>query len=375
MRALRFTLFLLPIFVVFAAKIAFAGTLVPVMIMDNGFRAEDNRIDSRFGAYYDEKLMRSILVPKAYADQTSVTLSAVPDYEDLITSNWKSAAIGHASKELIGHARLVAQALNERIGVFRSSEYPLIVVVDPRRQTTIEAVYNQGRAFSAYVAFTKKYFRSLDFIIKKQRVRIVVRSAFGIKVDAEFCKKMSFPPDCAAQFDSVFSDEFYRLIEENPQTAFVVAAGNNGKKILISDRPEEDALELPNVLVVGATDESGENLASDSDWHPRLVRIAASGVIMDASQNNRVERGTSFATPRVADALREFMFMHPEISSAAKAIDLFLEKRGQRMYRLKSKIASGRVLRTQSVTTEQPCGSSLLGDIIEGALNWWFIWY
>lgn len=89
--------------------------------------------------------------------------------------------------------------------------------------------------------------------------------------------------------------------KNNPNTIFVVAAGNSGVNLdIVPYLPA--MINLPNVFTIGAVD-SNNNLAPFTNWSEIIVDFYANGVDIESSWPGgklQILSGTSMATPKAA---------------------------------------------------------------------------
>ncbi len=108
-----------------------------------------------------------------------------------------------------------------------------------------------------------------------------------------------------------------RVIEQCPDTLFVVAAGNSNRDIVeYGDVPA--ALELPNLLTVGAVDRFG-NWATFTNSNPERVQIFDWGVAVPSVIPNGDTvplSGTSMASPNVANLATKMLAVAPSLTPA-----------------------------------------------------------
>jgi len=139
------------------------------------------------------------------------------------------------------------------------------------------------------------------------------------------------------------------LFKSNPDTVFVVAAGNSSTDL--SGKKGQDGEIFPeskvkNVLFVGALDEAGD-LAEFSDYGTGVVHIAAPGTSIGSSipdENIMHLDGTSMASPIVANRVAQVRLQHPELS-ASDAIQHVLHNETYTNSSLSGKITEGRCLK------------------------------
>lgn len=116
----------------------------------------------------------------------------------------------------------------------------------------------------------------------------------------------------------VLFDVFYNGIvdamKSAPEILFIPAAGNSDDDVdFVRDVPS--SIDLPNVLVVGAVDQAGEETGFTS--HGRNVLVHANGyaVESDFPHGQRAAiSGTSMSAPNVANLAAKLMAISPELS-------------------------------------------------------------
>ncbi|MEC7526279.1 MAG: S8 family serine peptidase [Myxococcota bacterium] len=113
-------------------------------------------------------------------------------------------------------------------------------------------------------------------------------------------------------------DNWRHVFEQNPDTLFVVAAGNSNRDIVEYEDVPSSLPDLPNLLVVGAVDRFGD-WATFTNSNPDRVQVFDHGVEVDSVIPNgeRVPlSGTSMASPNVANLAAKMLAVSPGLSPA-----------------------------------------------------------
>lgn len=167
------------------------------------------------------------------------------------------------------------------------------------------------------------YIRKMSDFIKKHQVRIVNMS-LGFPADNK---------DLLGLRDGIRA--YKTMIEENPNTLFVVASGNAGVDLDITkNRQYPASFTHPNVLKVGALTAStieevtpeNAKMADFSNFGKENVDILAPGVKVNAASlgGGLIEHsGTSMATPYMVNLIARLWSELPELS-AIEVRDLFI---------------------------------------------------
>ncbi|MES2769664.1 MAG: S8 family serine peptidase [Bdellovibrionota bacterium] len=142
----------------------------------------------------------------------------------------------------------------------------------------------------------------------------------------------------------IFKEEMMRFIRANPNSVFVLGAGNDRRDL--SKTPDHTAtIEAENLIKVAAVSRSG-SIARFSNHSPLLVDIAARGTGISSAMAGGGEihmSGTSQAVPKVTNALAQIFESAPQIS-VQEAIDMLYEKHTKEKPSLADFVANGRVL-------------------------------
>ena len=103
-------------------------------------------------------------------------------------------------------------------------------------------------------------------------------------------------------------------MESAPEILFVAAAGNSDEDVDFN-KIIPSSIDLPNVLVVGAVDQAGEETSFTS--YGKTVKAHASGFEVDSyvPGGTRMKfSGTSMAAPNVANLAGKLLAIEPELS-------------------------------------------------------------
>lgn len=314
---------------------------IKIMVVDQGFDfVAFQNADPETAEIFDMNLLRSIKVPAALYSNSREESLLISNMAAHIRYNMRQSPVET-------HLSLVAaMAAEATIGLGMNPD-TLIPVVDPGSLLGIKRV-NHGPFYSSadLFGFVEKSFSALDGIIKSQGVRIFIRSLGLPKTGAEkLCKDISFNheivEECLQKLGEFYNQQFRKLFRGNPNTVFVVAAGNSSEEMHADEFVEFDSFREDNVLPVAAVDESGLKLTDYSNWAADVVRVAARGTIYSKFVGH--VSGTSFAAPRAAAHLRETVVRNLQLSGA-ELIKLFLKDRTHFEPLLLGKIKGGRVV-------------------------------
>ncbi|MEE4465462.1 S8 family serine peptidase, partial [Azotobacter chroococcum] len=106
-----------------------------------------------------------------------------------------------------------------------------------------------------------------------------------------------------------------RAIETAPEILFVIAAGNEGKNI--DATPHYPAsFRLPNVLIVGAVNETG-NVSTKSNYGTNVDVAAKADPVLgrDFMWNSKMLHGTSFAAPKISALAAKILQAEPKLTA------------------------------------------------------------
>lgn len=156
---------------------------------------------------------------------------------------------------------------------------------------------------------------------------------------------------------------FSEIIVQNPQTLFVIAAGNEGTEPVAQAgnndiyrvTPANLSTTLKNVISVAATNDKGE-IASFSNYSPKAVNVGAPGVAIDSAVVGGLHAhfsGTSMASPYVAGLAARLRGINSKLSPSE--IRVILESTGRKSKTLAERTSSGSYVdsATAILTTEQ----------------------
>jgi len=108
----------------------------------------------------------------------------------------------------------------------------------------------------------------------------------------------------------------YKDIQGAPNTLFVIAAGNSNNNVKF-DEVFPSSFHLPNVLVVGAVDQAGDQTSFTSFGN---VDVFASGFEVESfvpGGDHMKLSGTSMAAPQVTNLAAKLWALHPKMSVKA----------------------------------------------------------
>lgn len=120
----------------------------------------------------------------------------------------------------------------------------------------------------------------------------------------------------ARRFFDAARDAFARVIADNPETLFVSVAGNSNTDTAFQEG-YPFALVAPNLLIVSAVDQAGEETSFTSSG--RTVAVSANGYRVRSfvpGGRQLEESGTSMASPNVANLAAKLIALRPELTAA-----------------------------------------------------------
>jgi subtilisin family serine protease len=206
------------------------------------------------------------------------------------------------------------------------------------KQLKFSQLLMPGRAVRRAREESESFHRAITQVFHENHVKVVNLSYSSTleetrKVHRQYggiLGKTLFAPNLARlsrEITAMVQEQRRKFYESNPDTVFVVAAGNNHKGLKPAQTESDtSAITAPNVLVVAATDSTGK-LAEFSNHGHQIVHIAAPGVDIPSARfdgGTVLKSGTSMASPIVANGIAQVRFEHPELS-APDAIKYFLQ--------------------------------------------------
>lgn len=206
------------------------------------------------------------------------------------------------------HVAGIAAAGNPAIRLM-SARLSLAYKVIPPEPTLAEAVRgaNETHEFIEY--------------LKKANVRVVNMSFGGNQAMYEYALEangIGDSPEHRAQIARILFnlayDSLYEAMKSAPEILFIPAAGNSDDDVnFIKDIPS--SIDLPNVLVVGAVDQAGDETGFTS--YGENVRVHANGFeVPSYVPGGRVMEfsGTSMSAPNVTNLAAKLLAINPELT-------------------------------------------------------------
>jgi subtilisin family serine protease len=233
---------------------------------------------------------------------------------------------------------------------------PVIGVPDERIR--LSEILNSKDFLAGFAADSIKKTDAISRALKEARVK-VVNMSIGSNSETllkKMRKQSSFfariflsgkMKEMAEGMAKIGKSEDQRLFNENPQTVFVLAAGNEQMNLSTKGMATNNTAtaKAKNLVVVGAIDSKG-NLAKFSNYGSDYVDVAALGVSVQSAKVNGGKiylSGTSMATPVVSNKLADIAYENPELS-AEEIIQELLTKQTHSSGVLEGKVAGGRFL-------------------------------
>lgn len=148
----------------------------------------------------------------------------------------------------------------------------------------------------------------------------------------------------------VYQEELSRFFEQNPDTIFVLAAGNDGINLdRYAKKGKRDTGQIsgPNVVTVGSVRGNGR-WSEFSNFSAKTLTIAAPGeaAVSAIPQGQFLHMtGTSMATPMVTRRLAEILIENPLFTPEQAISELLSDRHSRAQAHLQKKVRGGRVLR------------------------------
>ncbi len=205
----------------------------------------------------------------------------------------------------------------------------------------------------------KSHFDSMSIAIQKHRI-LAVNFSVSFEEDSmsgflNEARKLKGIPRHEQSIVSISSlravliHELNNLIQGNPETIFVFAAGNRSKVL----GPESTlfSIKAPNTIVVGAIDHQGA-LAKFSNTGSEVVDVTARGTFVRAAAGGGLQTkmsGTSMSAPAVVRRLAQIKIANPQFSRAEVMQD-FYERQVVANFSVGSAVKGARTLLDKFVT-------------------------
>lgn len=165
--------------------------------------------------------------------------------------------------------------------------------------------------------YTKaNYIKQISNFIKKHQIKIINMS-LGLPYDLKDSLNLK-----------AASRAYYEMVSNNPNTLFVVSAGNSGHNIdLFKNKQFPANINLPNIIKVGALDTNDiqpnkkdhYKMAPWSNWGPESVDILAPGTNVFAARIGGgyvSHTGTSMAAPYVVNMAALLWMKYSDLTAA-----------------------------------------------------------
>ncbi|MDZ4663168.1 MAG: S8 family serine peptidase [Pseudomonadota bacterium] len=204
----------------------------------------------------------------------------------------------------------------------------------------------------------RHYFSQISQVLQQENIRVVNLSigtsqAMALKKfkqRATLLQKIFYSKnlkEMAIQGAKNFSEELGSFIRANPNSVFVLAAGNESKDLGYTTDNLAN-IKAENLVKVSATNDLGA-LAGLSNYSASNVDIAAPGIRIASARvggGNVHMSGTSFAAPAVTNALAEILELTPTLSTR-ELIETLYSKYSFSDSFLTHSVAKGRVLKNK----------------------------
>ncbi|MBK9038704.1 MAG: S8 family serine peptidase [Bdellovibrionales bacterium] len=254
------------------------------------------------------------------------------------------------------HGTHVAGIAMRSLTNVRLINFPLIT---PSKQLTISDILKFDPAKQR--EDLRRHLDQISQVLKQQNIRVVNLSvgtsgeiAFkSAKNRSTFFQKLFLRgkiKEMAEQGAKIFAEEMRGFFKANPESVFVLAAGNEKRDLRkIGDHTAN--IEAGNLIKVAAIDGKGK-IASFSNRSSSYVDIAAIGTGVTSALVGGSEMhmsGTSQAAPSVANTLARIFESNPQMSSA-DAIEALYSRYTTSDSTLADMVANGRVLKSSPET-------------------------